>query len=164
MIGPEYRLASFVCCVMAFSIQLTGINAINLYATQIFQKIIDESPSGSGISPPLGGVLNVIAQVAGCIVSPFAAYFKFRTILNGGFGVMSVAMFVVTLLAYKELNTILVGLIMVFGFVFQVTVGTYSWVYLGQVACDEGLSIATFFLWFGVFILTIWTNKMMEVL
>ena len=38
--------------------------------------------------------------------------------------------------------------------------GTYSWVYLGQVACDEGLSIGSFVVWTGALVLTMFTNTM----
>lgn len=73
-------------------------------------------------------------------------------------------MAIVAILAYFELNTVLVFVMMIFLFVFQATSGTYTWVYLGQVACDEGLSIASCVLWTFCLILTIYTNKMFTVM
>ena len=77
---------------------------------------------------------------------------------------MGIVMAVVAVLAKEQLNTCLVLVMMVFLALFQWTMGTYAWVYLGQVACDEGLSLATMVLWLGVVILSIYTNKMFTAL
>ena len=75
---------------------------------------------------------------------------------------MAITMTGVALLAYFELNVILVFVIMIFLAFYQLTLGTYSWNYLGQVACEEGLSLATFALWLCVFILSVVTNMMFD--
>ena len=33
---PKYRLATIICIVLAFSNQITGINAVNIYSTTIY--------------------------------------------------------------------------------------------------------------------------------
>ena len=48
--------------------------------------------------------------------------------------------------------------------IFQATQGTYTWVYVGQIACQESLSIATFVIWLGTLVLSIYTDKMFEVM
>jgi len=53
---------------------------------------------------------------------------------------------------------------MIFLATFQLTLGTYSWVYLSQVACEEGLSLATFILWVAVLIITLTTGPMFDVM
>ena len=53
---------------------------------------------------------------------------------------------------------------MVFLAGFQITLGTYTWVYLGQVASDEGLSVATFTLWLFVLVCAIWTGSVFQAL
>lgn len=163
MTDPKYRRASILCCVMAACIQTTGINSVNIYSTKIYETIQEEN-GGGGISPPVGSVLNMIAQVIACWLSPFVTYFSFRTIINRGFLALAISMTGVAVLAYLAYNTVLVFVLMLFLFFFQATLGTYSWVYLGQVACDEGLSIATGILWGCTLILSIWTNKMFEVM
>jgi len=77
---------------------------------------------------------------------------------------MGISMGAVAGLAAAEANMVLVIFIVIFLVFFQLTIGTYGWVYLGQVNCDEGLSIGTFFLWLGCLILTIYTSKMFSVL
>lgn len=76
-------------------------------------------------------MLNGTAQIIGCSISPFVSKFKFRTIINGGFMTMGILMTIVSILASQKMDTLLVVFMMLFLFVFQLTLGTYSWVYLG---------------------------------
>ena len=75
---------------------------------------------------------------------------------------MAICLSVIGILAAENMNTLLVVIMMVFLAVYQLTLGTYCWVYLGAVACDEGLSIGTGVIWFGVLILTVSTNTMFD--
>lgn len=75
---------------------------------------------------------------------------------------MGILMGCVSVLASQKMDTLLVGFMMLFLFVFQLTLGTYSWVYLGKVACDEGLSIGVGILWGSVLILSLVTNTMFD--
>jgi len=69
--------------------------------------------------------------VIACFFSPYVAYFKFRVIINGGFLIMGLSMGAVATLAYFEANLVLVVFIVIFLVFFQLTIGTYAWVYLG---------------------------------
>lgn len=80
--------------------------------------------------------------------------------MNGGLLVMGISMAAVAAMAACKADMILVVFLIIFLVFFQLTLGTYAWVYLGQVNCDEGLSIGTFILWLGVLILSVYTNKM----
>ena len=73
---------------------------------------------------------------------------------------MGVAMIGVAVLELESLDTLLVIAMMVFLAVYQWTLGTYSWVYLPAVACDEGLSLGTAVLWLTVFVISLTTNAM----
>ena len=77
---------------------------------------------------------------------------------------MTITMTVVAILAYFEKYNQLIFVMMVFLAGFQITLGTYTWVYLGQVASDEGLSVATFTLWLFVLVCAIWTGSVFEAL
>lgn len=73
---------------------------------------------------------------------------------------MGISMSVVAILEIENKDTLLVGVMMIFLAVYQWTLGTYSWVYLPAVACDEGLSLGTGALWLTVFIISLITNSM----
>ena len=64
-------------------------------------------------------------------MSPYVSYFSFRLIINGGFLVMGLSMAAVAGLAAAEANMVLVVFIVIFLIFFQLTIGTYAWVYLG---------------------------------
>lgn len=97
---PRYRMATSICIILAISVQLTGINAINIYSTTIYENIL-KSSGGSGITPRIGSVLNATAQEIACFVSPFVAWFSFRAIINGGLLIMGITMGVISLLAFE---------------------------------------------------------------
>ena len=159
---PDLRMATYICMALAFTNQLTGINAINIYSTTIYQNIQDESGGDGGISPRLGSVLNALAELFACATSIFVSYFSFRTIVNGGFPVMGISMAIVAVLEIETKDTLLICFMMIFLAFYQWTLGTYSWVYLPQVACDEGLSLGTATLWGTVFIISLTTNLMFD--
>ena len=73
---------------------------------------------------------------------------------------MGLSMMAVAGLAAAEANMILVVFLAIFLIFFQLTWGTYAWVYLPMVNCDEGLSIGSLVLWAGALVLTIYTNTM----
>ena len=75
---------------------------------------------------------------------------------------MGFLMIIVAVFALKEYNTLLTILLAVFTAIYQYTLGTYLWVYVGLVTTDEGLSIGTFTIWFGVVILSLTTNTMFD--
>ena len=75
---------------------------------------------------------------------------------------MGISMTVVAVLEIEKKDTLLICAMMIFLSVYQWTLGTYSWVYLPQVACDEGLSLGTATLWGTVFIISLTTNAMFD--
>ena len=112
----------------------------------------------------MGSCLNGVAQVFAAATSPLIAYFSFRTIFNGGLLILTFAMIILAVFAMVGWNTLLVVMMMVFLACFQWTLGTYTWVYLGAVACEEGLSIGTGFIWGGVVLISLITPPMMDAL
>ena len=75
---------------------------------------------------------------------------------------MAISMGIVAVFSIEAMDTLLVLTMMIFLAVYQWTLGTYSWVYLPAVACDEGLSCGTSTLWFTIFVISLTTNSMFE--
>ena len=73
---------------------------------------------------------------------------------------MGLSMSVVAVLAAVEANKILVPFLVIFLMIFQLTIGTYLWVYLGLVVCDEGLSIYSLVLWTFCLVISLSTPSM----
>ena len=77
---------------------------------------------------------------------------------------MAIFMIVIAVFAIEKMNTALVVFMMVFLATYQFTLGTFAWVYLGQVASDEGMSLGVGALWFFVLILAIITGDLFDAL
>ena len=75
---------------------------------------------------------------------------------------MGLSLAAVAGLAAAEMNTFLVIFIIIFVIIFQLTIGTYAWVYLGQVNCDEGLSIGTLVVWTASLVIIITSSLMFD--
>ena len=73
---------------------------------------------------------------------------------------MSVLLFLVGLFAMLGMDNVLVICMMLDLFIFQATMGTYTWVYIGQVAEEKASSLAIFTIWFGTFILALITDSL----
>jgi len=74
---------------------------------------LDES-GGKGIQPRVGSVLNLVAQMIACGLSPLGSFLKFRMIINGGLIAMALFMGLVAIFSYEEMNTLLVVMMMCF--------------------------------------------------
>ena len=75
---------------------------------------------------------------------------------------MCVAMVVLAIFDIEGWNTPLVVMMMVFLASYQFTLGTYTWVYLGAVTCEEALSLGTGCIWGGVVIISLVTPTLMD--
>lgn len=63
MCGTYYWRATWFCCLMAFFNQMSGVNAITIYSTKIFDDV--------KISSTVGGLITGISQFLGCIAGGF---------------------------------------------------------------------------------------------
>ena len=73
---------------------------------------------------------------------------------------MSVLLFLVGLFAMLDMTNVLVVCMMLDLFMYQATMSTYTWVYIGQVAEEKASSLAIFTIWFFVFILALTTDSL----
>ena len=159
MCDPYYRTCTWVICLLAFLNQVTGTNSINIYSQTIFENLQKES-SGGGISPRAGNTMIMASQVAAGFFTPFMGRcLGIKTIFVGGMFGMGLFLFLIGLFAKYGKNNILVVCMMLDLFIYQITLGTYTWVYIGQVAQERSASLAVFTIWFFVFVLALTTNS-----
>ena len=159
LFDPYYRHCTFVICLLAFLNQVTGTNSINIYSQTIFENI-QESGSG-GISPRMGSVLLMISQVVAACCTPFIGGIAgIKTIFVFGMFAMGVLLFLIGLFAMLNQNNWVVICMMADLFIYQITLGSFTWVYVGQVAEEKAASLAIFNIWFFVFVLALTTNSL----
>ena len=75
---------------------------------------------------------------------------------------MAVSMIVLAIFTIEGWNTILVIIMMVYIASYQLTLGTYSWVYLFAVTCEEALSMATGAIWGSAVLISFLTPTLMD--
>lgn len=110
--------------------QCTGINAINIYSSEILENV-------PGIPTTLGTYLLSLANVIGALISlAMTKYFTITTLLIGGQFVM--AFFLGCIVLFQLLNEptmILVSMICMI-LTFQMTNGSYYFPYVAQVTIE----------------------------
>ena len=142
------------CIVSAVFNQLTGINAVNIYSSTIVAQ--------SGFNVNLGVMLISLANVVGAFLAPFESKFvPVRKILIYGQFIMAV--FLACVAIFSNINSTAV-LIFIFMFIltYQLSIGSYYFVYVSQVTNETQNSVTVFALWFCVLIISLTTSLMIE--
>ena len=83
-------------------------------------------------------------MVLAALISPVMTYFSFRTIINWGLVVIGFSLIGIAVMAIEDLENPLVYTMLIFLALYQLTLGPYTWVYLGAVCSDAALSISVF--------------------
>ena len=103
----------------------------------------------------------MISQVVATCCTPFIGGFAgIKTIFLFGMFSMGISLFLIGLFALLEMNNLVVIFMMIDLFFFQTTLGSFTWVYIGQVAEEKASALAMFNLWFWTFCLALTTNAL----
>ena len=109
----------------------------------------------------MGSVLLMISQVVAACCTPFIGRIAgIKTIFVAGMLIMGLFLFLIGLFAMLDMNNLVVICMMIDLFCYQTTLGSFTWVYIGQVAEEKAASLAIFNIWFFVFVLALTTNAM----
>ena len=81
-----------------------------------------------------------------------------------GMFLMSIALCAIGIFAYKEMDNLVVVGMMVHLFIYQLSMGTYMFVYVVQVAEERAQVLGIGVTWFFVTILTLITNTLFDTL
>eukprot|EP00347_Sterkiella_histriomuscorum_P009190 403342179 len=143
--NPRYYFATFIGCTLSMLQQLSGINAVMLYASEIFKKV--------GWSPRLGSALTGVINM----VSTFGALFLLakvgrKTLLwLGSFAMgcihigLGIAYFYVN--DSEAAKACCVVFIFLFIILFEFSLGPIPWLFMAEIMTPKGLSIAILINW-----------------
>ena len=161
---PLYSVCTYSICALAAFNQATGVNSINVYSQQIFENIQEES-GGGGISPRVGNCLTTLAQFVAVFFAPFVATcLSLKQIFVIGMFLMAIALGLIGLFAQMNLNTWVVIMMMIHLTIYQLSMGTYMFVYVAQVAEERAQTLGIGVTWFFVTVLTLLTNTLFDTL
>ena len=135
--NDKYTRSSWVCIVAMIFQCLTGYYAIIAYSTHLLE---DLSSDGGGLTPRVGAILILLANLLGNMASIwYVAKFGRRTIFISGQAIIALSLFSVGILAVFELETPLLIFICLVSFGFQMTLGPIVPLYAAEVCTDVAL-------------------------
>lgn len=153
--GSELKKALITGILLAVFSQFTGINAIMYYAPEIF-KSTGTGRDSAFIQTIMVGVINVAFTL---IAIKYVDSWGRKKLLLSGISGMTVCLFIVGLAFYTQQQGYLV-LIAILGYIafFAMSLGPLTFVVIAEIFPTKSrataMSIATFFLWLAVFLVS----------
>ena len=152
---PQLKRALIIGILLAVFSQITGINAIMYYAPEIFKSTGVGSDSAF-IQTILVGVINLIFTF---VAIKYVDLWGRKKLLLLGISGMAVCLFIVGFAFYTQQQGYLV-LIVILGYIscFAMSLGPLTFVVIAEIfptkARATAMSVATFFLWLAVFLVS----------
>ncbi|WP_407505483.1 sugar porter family MFS transporter [Elizabethkingia miricola] len=153
--GSKLKKALITGILLAVFSQFTGINAIMYYAPEIF-KSTGTGTDSAFIQTILVGVINVAFTL---VAIKYVDSWGRKKLLLSGISGMTVCLFIVGLAFYTQQQGYLV-LIAILGYIafFAMSLGPLTFVVIAEIFPTKSrataMSIATFFLWLAVFLVS----------
>ncbi|GAE63695.1 MFS transporter, SP family, arabinose:H+ symporter [Chryseobacterium indologenes] len=152
---PQLKRALVIGIALAVLSQITGINAIMYYAPEIFKSTGVGSESAF-MQTILVGIINVIFTL---VAIKYVDHWGRKKLLLIGITGMAVCLFTTGLVFYKQQQGYLL-LIAILGYIacFAMSLGPLTFVVIAEIfptkARATAMSVATFFLWLAVFLVS----------
>ncbi|WP_213277738.1 sugar porter family MFS transporter [Chryseobacterium indologenes] len=152
---PQLKRALIIGILLAVFSQITGINAIMYYAPEIFKSTGVGSDSAF-IQTILVGVINLIFTF---VAIKYVDLWGRKKLLLLGISGMAICLFIVGFAFYTQQQGYLV-LIAILGYIacFAMSLGPLTFVVIAEIfptkARATAMSVATFFLWLAVFLVS----------
>jgi len=153
--GSKLKKSLITGILLAVFSQFTGINAIMYYAPEIF-KSTGTGTDSAFIQTILVGVINVVFTL---VAIKYVDSWGRKKLLLTGISGMTVCLFIVGLAFYTQQQGYLV-LIAILGYIafFAMSLGPLTFVVIAEIFPTKSrataMSIATFFLWLAVFLVS----------
>ncbi|WP_454059864.1 sugar porter family MFS transporter [Elizabethkingia ursingii] len=153
--GSKLKKALITGILLAVFSQFTGINAIMYYAPEIF-KSTGTGTDSAFIQTILVGIINVVFTL---VAIKYVDSWGRKKLLLTGISGMTVCLFIVGLAFYTQQQGYLV-LIAILGYIafFAMSLGPLTFVVIAEIFPTKSrataMSIATFFLWLAVFLVS----------
>ncbi|MCL1667269.1 sugar porter family MFS transporter [Elizabethkingia ursingii] len=153
--GSKLKKALITGILLAVFSQFTGINAIMYYAPEIF-KSTGTGTDSAFIQTILVGIINVVFTL---VAIKYVDSWGRKKLLLSGISGMTVCLFIVGLAFYTQQQGYLV-LIAILGYIafFAMSLGPLTFVVIAEIFPTKSrataMSIATFFLWLAVFLVS----------
>jgi sugar porter (SP) family MFS transporter len=141
LLGPQYRRALFLGCFLSFLQQFCGINAIILYSKSIFRAghSGEEAEAQATLYTVLVGLINLVSAILCSLVIDKGGR---KTLLLAGSVSMMLMLTALGILGFAEIHQFSKWLILVYTFLFGMSLGPIVWLYAAEILPDKGISVA----------------------
>ena len=139
--SEEFRKATWVCIAIAVYNMMSGVNIINGYSTQIFDKIGEDGTFSTSQKNYFVGCSGFL----GAFFSNFTvAFLTRRTILIGGHTLMGIFLLLIAIFIVQKNPDATIYSMSAFIISFQSSNGSLFWVYVSDVGTDAAFGICLF--------------------
>lgn len=161
---PRYRKAFIAGCLLAVFQQLTGINAVIFYSTDIFTRGLDpgyDNESAAKTGTMLVGVVNWAATM---ITIPLLSRFGRKTLLIFGQITMGISLAILGILAIEDWAPGIKIFTLCFVAFFEFSIGPILWLYAAEIMTEKGMAAASLITWIITIIFGLFTGKLFDLL
>lgn len=160
--SPHHRRATWIALAIIIFHELTGENAIMLYSTEIFRKMIGNQ-DGSVIEPRVAtvviGVFNFLAHFPAIYV---VKKLPRRYILISGHLLTALCHIFIGAFAASSNNGGVIVMVAIFMVVYVIANGPIVWLYVSEIVVDTALGVCLFTLWSAILMLSLFTGPLMD--
>lgn len=140
-------MAFIVGCILALVQQLSGINAVIFYSSNIFTQGRDVGYDTSTAARTGTVIVGVVNWAAAMMSIPLLSRFGRKTILIGGQIAMGISLVILAILAIVKFNTGIIIFTLVFVAFFEFSIGPILWLYCAEVMTENGMVAASLITW-----------------
>ena len=155
MCDPKYSKSTWTAMGVGVSVHLTAIGPLIMFSTILILMIQDRSGGDFPIHATTGTLIMGVLNLLGAMFSILAfKYFGRRQNLLIGYSILAFIFIMMGIFLKVEAYTALYVMILLFVFVFQIFVGTMSFLYAAEVCADTAQGLALAALFFTIVVLT----------
>lgn len=155
LVHPRYRLQVFVIILLNFLNQMTGINCLIFYSSNIFKKLFFDMKKENSSAPEILSLMVGLANVVGSLIVPFLInYVGRRGLIFLGLGVQCLSLFgmQVSVIEYWYI----LGLTSIYLFVlgFAISLGSTLYTYQTEILPAQAIPIVSVVEWSLTFLIS----------
>ena len=144
--GAKYRRATWMNVFTGAMINLAGINAVNVFITQLLIMLKEQTEGQFPVSPGLGAFSVAVVNMIGTIFALVPVRLLGRkSIFMMGYGGMSLDLLLIGLAYLKQWNMTMFIAVCVYTFIFQSTIGGITYFYMAETTLDRATGLSLFF-------------------
>lgn len=160
LVDPRYRRATWVNVGCMVFHELTGINVIMLYSSQMLAEM---HKSGKGLSPRAGtyliGAVNALSSLLSIVT---VKTFPRKPLVVAGHFLIGLSYLLLAIFNSYQMNDLALAMLLFFLLFYENTTGPVAWLYAAETTIDAALGFILLSLWGTVLLLSFVSPNLMD--